>query len=158
MSAFNIDSMFSSSVRYPERYVLNPEIVVCHSWEKKEKEKKVQCSGTDTVSCCFSFSRCLLTDWTFPLNCINNDVKQKAMIKLQKDLIGFFLVCRRTEKKYSFRFHSKGRWKSSIENETRSILTFKYEKFRLTVKSTRAIDWVVVFCFSFHRTNDRHVE
>lgn len=29
MSVFNIDSLFSSSVRYPERYVLKPEIIIC---------------------------------------------------------------------------------------------------------------------------------
>lgn len=29
MSVFNIDSIFSSSVRYPERYVLKPEIIIC---------------------------------------------------------------------------------------------------------------------------------
>jgi hypothetical protein len=38
MSVFNIDLIFSSSVRYPERYVLKPEIIVCRFKELKKRK------------------------------------------------------------------------------------------------------------------------
>ncbi len=57
MSVFNIDLIFSSSVRYPERYVLKPEIIVCRFKEIYKTKRWYRQ---------FLFSCCLLTDWKVP--------------------------------------------------------------------------------------------
>ena len=57
MSAFNIDSIFSSSVRYPERYVLEPETIVCRLRQTRGR------GGTAILP---SSSCCLLTDRRVP--------------------------------------------------------------------------------------------
>lgn len=45
MSVFNIDSIFSSSVRYPVRYVLKPEIIICR-FQAYQKQRQ---GGTGIV-------------------------------------------------------------------------------------------------------------
>ena len=57
MSVFNIDSIFSSSVRYPERYVLKPEIIMCRLKTRISIKKQAKVLPT-------MFSSCLLRDYS----------------------------------------------------------------------------------------------
>lgn len=76
MSVFNIDSIFSSSVRYPERYVLKPEIIICRF---QDISKKKQRGGTDRM-----FSSCLLRDYfkKFRHFCENQTISNETNAKM----------------------------------------------------------------------------